>query len=439
MRFSGELIMSFTFGIRREDKNKWERRVSLIPNHVQKLKEKYDVDVIVQPSPIRVYLEKEYENAGATIKEDLSSCPVILAVKEIPIDFFEPKKTYVFFSHTIKGQEYNMPMLKKMMDLKCNLIDYEKITDERGARLVFFGRFAGLAGMIDTLWSFGQRLKSKNIDTPFNEIRQTVHYKNLDDAKNHLKEVGEMIKEIGIPKSLTPMIIGFAGYGHVSNGAQEILDILPTEEISTKEIKKVFENPSDRCVYKVVFKEEDMVKPVSPDDSFELQDYYNHPEKYRSIFEEYVSDLTILMNCVYWDDRYPRLVTKDFVKANYENLKLQVIGDISIDINGAIEFTEKSTTSDAPSFIYNPKTNSIKDGVEGKGIVVMGVDNLPCELPRESSNAFSTVLLDFVPGIVKAGYTKEFEDCVLPPEIKRAVILYHGKLTPDYRYINKYL
>jgi len=439
MRFSGELIMSFTFGIRREDKNKWERRVSLIPNHVRKLKEKYDVDVIVQPSPIRVYLEKEYENAGATIKEDLSSCPVILGVKEIPIDFFEPKKTYVFFSHTIKGQEYNMPMLKKMMDLKCNLIDYEKITDERGARLVFFGRFAGLAGMIDTLWSFGQRLKSKNIDTPFNEIRQTVHYKNLDDAKNHLKEVGEMIKEIGIPKSLTPVIIGFAGYGHVSNGAQEILDILPTEEISTKEIKKVFENPSDRCVYKVVFKEEDMVKPVSPDDSFELQDYYNHPEKYRSIFEEYVSDLTILMNCVYWDDRYPRLVTKDFVKANYENLKLQVIWDISIDINGAIEFTEKSTTSDAPSFIYNPKTNSIKDGVEGKGIVVMGVDNLPCELPRESSNAFSTVLLDFVPGIVKAGYTKEFEDCVLPPEIKRAVILYHGKLTPDYRYINKYL
>lgn len=431
--------MSFTFGIRREDKNKWERRVPLIPRHIQKLKEQCDIDAIVQPSSIRVYLEKEYENAGAVINEDLSSCPVIFAVKEIPIDFFEPKKAYVFFSHTIKGQEYNMPMLKKMMDMKCNLIDYEKITDERGARLVFFGRFAGLAGMIDTLWSLGQRLQSQNIDTPFNEIKQTVHYKNLDDAKKHLEEVGEQIKENGIPESLTPMIVGFAGYGHVSNGAQEILDILPTEEISPKEIKKVFENPSNRCVYKVVFKERDMVEPISSDDSFELQDYYNHPEKYRSIFEEYVSNLTILMNCIYWDGRYPRLVTKDFVKTNYENLKLRVIGDISIDINGAIEFTEKSTTSDAPSFIYNPGTDSIKDGFEGKGIVVMGVDNLPCELPKESSNAFSTILLDFVPEIVKADYTKEFEDCALPPEIKRAVILYHGKLTPDYRYIDKYL
>jgi len=439
MRFSGELIVSFAFGIRREDKNKWERRVPMVPHHIQELKEKYDIDAIVQPSPIRVYLEKEYENSGAIIQEDLSSCPVIFAVKEIPIHFFEPKKTYVFFSHTIKGQEYNMPMLKKMMDLECNLIDYEKIADKRGNRLVFFGRFAGLAGMIDTLWSLGQRLQSQNIDTPFKEIKQTVQYNDLDDAKNHLKEVGEQIKENGIPKYLTPMIIGFAGYGHVSNGAQEILDFLPTEEISPKEIKKVSKNPSNCCVYKVVFKEEDMVQPVSSANNFELQDYYNFPEKYRSIFEKYVPDLTILMNCIYWDDRYPRLVTKDFVAANYKNLKLQVIGDISIDINGAIEITEKSTTSETPSFIYNPVTESIKDDFKGEGIVVMGIDNLPCELPKESSIAFSTALLDFVPGIVKADYTKEFEDCALLPEIKRAVILYHGKLTPNYQYIDKYL
>ena len=236
-------------GIRREDKNKWEARVPLIPEHVKKFKEEHGIETIIQPSKIRTYSDDEYVKAGAIVKEDVSPCPIVFAVKEIPIDFFESGKTYVFFSHTIKGQEYNMPMLKKMMDLGCNLIDYERIVDERGFRLVFFGRFAGLAGMIDTLWSFGQRLKSQNIDTPFNEIKQTIHYKDLTDAKEHLKEVGEKIKEKGILRSLVPFVVGFAGYGHVSKGAQEILDIFPVKEISPKEIKDIYDTPSDRCIY----------------------------------------------------------------------------------------------------------------------------------------------------------------------------------------------
>jgi len=432
--------MSLILGIRREDKNKWEARVPLIPEHIKKFKDEYGIETIVQPSKIRAYSNDEYVRIGAVVKEDVSSCPIIFAVKEIPIDFFESGKTYVFFSHTIKGQKYNMPMLKKMMDLGCNLIDYERIVDERGFRLVFFGRFAGLAGMIDTLWSFGQRLKSQNIETPFNEIKQTIQYKDLNDAKEHLKEVGKNIKEKGNPKSLVPLIVGFAGYGHVSKGAQEILDILPVKEISPKEIKDVYDNPSDHCIYKVIFKEKNIVEPISSDDEFELQEYYNKPEKYKSIFEEYVNDLTIIMNCIYWDARYPRLITKKFIKGDYnEDYKLKIIGDISIDINGAIEFTEKSTTPDTPSFIYDPKTDSVKDGVEGEGIVVMGVDNLPCELPRESSHMFSTALFDFVLDIVKTDFTKNLDDSKLPSPIKKAVILYNGKLTPDYKYIDRYL
>jgi alpha-aminoadipic semialdehyde synthase len=332
-----------------------------------------------------------------------------------------------------------MPMLKKMMDLGCNLIDYEKIVDENGKRLVFFGRFAGLAGMIDTLWLFGQRLKSQNICSPFNEIKQTIHYKNLNYAKKHLKDIGNRIKKVGFLKSLAPIIIGFAGYGNVSNGAQEILDILPIKDVPPKNIKSIYNNPSNNCIYKVVFKEEDMVKPISKIDKFNLQDYYKNPEKYHSIFEKYVSDITILMNCIYWDSRYPRLVTKEFLKKNYDKIKLQVVGDISIDINGAIEFTEKSTSPDMPSFIYNPKTGSIKDGVEGKGIIVMGIDNLPCELPKESSNAFSNALFNFIPEIIKNDFSKEFKVCTLPREIERALILYHGKLTPHFKYIDKYL
>ena len=224
--------MNFTLGIRREDKNKWERRVPLIPQHIKELKNKYEIQTIIQPSQIRVYNDKEYTFMGAEVKESLSSPSVVFAVKEIPIDFLQPGKTYVFFSHTIKGQKYNMPMLKKMMDLSCNLIDYEKISDEKGRRLVFFGKYAGLAGMIDTLWAFGQRMKWKGISSPFAEIKQTIHYTDLDEAKLHLKDIGNRIHQEGIPTSLAPLIVGFAGYGNVSKGAQEILDILPVKEIS---------------------------------------------------------------------------------------------------------------------------------------------------------------------------------------------------------------
>ena len=441
MTFFKGIFMTYRLGIRREDKNKWERRVPLIPEHVKEFKEKFDVETIIQPSKIRVYADDEYDDAGAVVKEDLSSCPIVFAVKEIPIHLFEKNKAYAFFSHTIKGQKYNMPLLKKMMDLKCTLIDYERIVDERGFRLVFFGRYAGLAGMIDTLWAFGQRLKSKNIDSPFNEIRQTINYQNhLPEIKEHLSEIGKKIKQNGIPKSITPVIVGFAGYGNVSKGAQELLDTLPIKEISPNEIKAVYENPSNKCVYKVVFKEEDMVKPISSDNNFELQDYYKHPEKYESVFEKYIPDLTILMNCIYWDKMYPRLVTKEFLKkTNAEDLKLQVIGDISVDINGAIEFTEKSTEPDNPVYVYDPKTDTINDGCSGDGVAIMAVDNLPCELPRESSHEFSDSLYKFVPEIAKADFTKDFDSCKLPPEIKSAVILYNGKLTSDYQYINKFL
>ena len=432
--------MTFTLGIRKEDKNKWERRVPLIPGHLKELKEKFGVETIIQPSKIRTFSDKNFEDADVVINEDLSSSSVVFAIKEIPIDFFEPGKTYVFFSHTIKGQKHNMPMLKKMMELECNLIDYEKITDKKGRRLVFFGRFAGLAGMIDTLWAFGQRMRWKRIKTPFSEIKQTIHYKNLDEAKLHLEEVGNRIEQEGLPDSITPFVIGFAGYGNVSKGAQEILDILPIEEISPKQLKAIGENSSNKVVYKVVFKEEDTVEPILNDENFDLQEYHDQPNLYHSVFHQYINRLTILMNCIYWDKQYPRLITKKFMKENYDcRTKIQVIGDISVDINGAIEFTEKATSPDNPIFVYNHLSGEIIDGYAGSGIVVMAVDNLPCEVPRESSQAFSDILLPFVPPIVKADFSVDFDNLDLPPEIKKAVILHHGKLTPDYRYINKFL
>ena len=435
--------MIFTLGIRREDKNRWERRVPLIPGHVQELKKKHGVETQIQSSEIRVFFDREYRDIGAQVRDDLSLCSVVFAVKEIPIDVFERGKTYVFFSHTIKGQKHNMPMLKKMMDMGCTLIDYERIVDKNGKRLVFFGRFAGLAGMVDTLWIFGQRLKWENIETPFGEIKQAIHYEDLEDIKKHLIKVGRKIETRGLPESLTPLVIGFTGYGHVSIGAQEILDVLPVKEIKPDEIESIYKNPSNKVIYKVVFREEHMVEPVSPGKKFDLQDYYDHPERYRPAFERYIPYLSILMNCVYWSARYPRLVTKEYLKKSFknkENLRLKAIGDISVDINGAIEFTEKTTSPDNPVFVYNPITDTIKDGYKGDGVVVMAVDNLPCELPRESSQSFSENLLRFVPDIMKADFTvSDFDKLALPSEIKNAVILYQGKLTPNYNYINKYL
>ncbi|PIS24933.1 MAG: hypothetical protein COT45_03250, partial [bacterium (Candidatus Stahlbacteria) CG08_land_8_20_14_0_20_40_26] len=129
-------------GIRREDKNVWEARVSLVPCDIRELLKK-GIEFYIQPSDIRAFREKEFEEVGVRIEEDLSPCSVIFGVKEMPAQFFKKGKTYVFFAHVIKGQKYNMPMLGRMMELGCNLIDYERIVDENGRRLVFFGRFAG--------------------------------------------------------------------------------------------------------------------------------------------------------------------------------------------------------------------------------------------------------------------------------------------------------
>ncbi len=430
--------MSKLIGIRREDKNQWEKRVPLTPEHVKQLKEEYGIETMIQPSPIRVFKENEYKKAGVVVSEDLSDCEVVFAVKEIPVDFFEKNKTYVFFSHIIKGQDYNMPMLEYMMKMGCNLIDYEKIVDNNGRRLVFFGRFAGLAGMVDTLWALGRRLKWEKKDSVFSDVKKTVDYHDLNSIKQHLVKIGKKIEKKGVCDSLTPLIFGFAGYGNVSKGAQEILDLLPVEEIRPSQIESVFDNPSKKVVYKVVFKEEDMVEPKKG--CFELEDYYKHPEKYRPVFHRYVPFLTVLMNCVYWDERYPRIITKDFVKENIsDDFRLKIVGDISIDINGAIEFTEKSTNPDMPVFVYDPLTDTFEDGFTSDGVVVMAVDNLPCELPRDSSKAFSESLWRFVPEIVNTDYSKKFEEIKLTPEIKNALILHRGKLTPDYEYINKFL
>lgn len=433
--------MAVTIGIRREDKSHWERRSPITPHHVKELREKHGIEVWIQPSTIRIFTDDEYRKVGAKITEDLSPCPVVFAVKEIPASFLTQERTYVYFSHVIKGQSHNMPMLRRLMDLECQLIDYEKMVDANGRRVVFFGNYAGLAGMIDSLWALGRRLEWEGVANPFRQIEQAFRYSSLEEAKESVRHVGKLIKSEGLPKNLVPLVVGFAGYGAVSQGAQEILDLLPVEEVSVEDLAKVGGHAKSDRVYKVVFKEEHMVEPKDQDTAFELQDYYDHPEKYQSVFFKHVPHLTVLMNCIYWAAQYPRLMTKGQLWELHAagEPSLRVIGDISCDIDGAIEFTVKATTPGNPVFTYDPATDKVTDGVEGTGPVVLAVDNLPCELPRESSTAFGDSLMPFIPQMASADYTVELEALDLSSTILNAIIVYHGELTPQYRYLEEYL
>jgi len=433
-----------TVGIRREDKSRWERRVPITPQMARKLHDEHGIEFIAQPSPVRIFREEEFELAGAKVQEDLSGAGVVFGVKEIPIQYFQPGKTYVFFAHVIKGQPYNMPMLKRMMELGCNLIDYEKVTDETGHRLIFFGWHAGVVSMVESLWALGRRLDHEGIANPFSSVRSTLTYGSLAEVREEVRRAGERIRTEGLPQAITPLIVGVAGYGNVGRGIQEILSDLPTIEIEPAEVARIGNDPraSNRAVYRVLFKEEHAVAPNDPGAHFDLQDYYLHPQKYHSIFDQYVPYLTVLMNSNYWDARYPRLLTNSFLRSLFaggRQPRLRVVGDASCDIGGSIECTLKATEPDDPVYVYDSHTEQVRMGVEGYGPVVLAVDILPSEIPREASEYFSEILEPFIPAIANADYSVPFEELALPSEIARAMILYHGKLTPDYRYIAEHL
>jgi saccharopine dehydrogenase (NAD+, L-lysine forming) len=434
--------MTACIGIRHEDKYVMERRVPVVPAHMKKLIENHGLQFCVQSSPKRIFTDSEYREAGAKVKENLCDCPVIFGVKEIPESFFEEGKTYVFFSHVIKGQSYNMPMLKKMMELKCNLIDYEKVEDEMKRRLIFFGRFAGLAGMINTLWSFGQRYKELGIKTPFEIIRQSHTYNSLDDARSDISKAGMEIAKYGLPEELSPFIVAVTGYGNVSNGAQEIFNLLPVKEIAPEDIPVIAQQKDlpRNVLYRAVFKEKDLAKRKDGS-TFDLEHYYAHPEMYDDRFAQYIPFLNGIVNGMYWDTRYPRIVTKAYLKQHFasENPRLAVIGDITCDPDGSIECTHKGTEIEDPVFVYHPDKESYTMGFKGEGVLVMPVDILPSELPREASEAFSSALRGFVPAIANADFSVSFDELVLPSPIKKATILLRGELTPEYTYIQQYL
>jgi alpha-aminoadipic semialdehyde synthase len=215
-------------------------------------------------------------------------------------------------------------------------------------------------------------------------------------------------------------------------------------EIAVEDLSECASQATSRSqpLIKVVFKEEHMAKPLDAGRPFDLQEYYDHPERFRGTFERHLPYLDVLMNTIFWDARYPRLVTKEWARRHYSGgarPRLLAIGDISCDIEGSIELTLKTTEPDSPCFVYDPERDLALNGVTGNGPVIMAVDNLPCELPREASEHFSRALSDMVAELAQTDWTKSFAALTLSPHLKRAVIVHQGKLTPSYAYLAGYL
>ncbi len=428
-----------SIGIRHEDKYKLERRCPIVPADIKELSEGHDIPFFIEASEKRIFKDEEFEEVGAKVVSSLDDCDVIMGVKEMPVDYFKEGKCYVFFSHVIKAQPYNMPMLKNLLASGATLIDYEKVADEYGRRLIFFGRYAGLAGMINTLWSMGQRYKTMGIENPFSSIKQSYEYDSLKEAQDAISSVGDSIKRNGLPEQLPGIVMAVTGDGNVSNGALEIAKLLPVINISARELTALSKAKKDpNTLYLVNITAADYMHHKQ-DKPFDLQDYIAHPENYDNHFETLLPFINVLVNGIYWDERYPRLVTKKWLGENFKEsfFQLDVIGDITCDPLGSIECTLEATTIEEPVFIYQTDSETHKMGFDGQGVCVMAVDILPSELPREASEHFSSALKPYMKQLAETDFSKPFEELNLPDVFKRAVISHQGKLTPDYAYLEE--
>ncbi|KAB2968835.1 MAG: hypothetical protein F9K18_02200 [Thermoanaerobaculia bacterium] len=432
-----------TIGIRAEDKNRWERRAPLTPEHVRELVAEQGLAVCVERSAKRAFADADYASAGATLADDLAPCPVILGVKEIPPAKLAADKVYVCFSHVTKGQRASMPMLRRLLELGCTLIDYEQIVDRRGRRLIFFGRHAGYAGMIDALWALGQRLAAEGSFTPLEHVRPALQYGGIDEALAHLSRLGEHIRHLGIPPPRRPIVCGFTGSGNVAQGAREVFDRLPVVEIEPEELLDL-EEDRDRprnTLYRCNFQRHHRFRRRDGG-PLDVEELARHPERYESGLTPFLRHLTMLVHGAFWRPPQPRLVTRSVLSelfAAETRPKLRVIADLSCDVDGAIEATVRATTPAEPVFVYEPASGATRSGVEGAGVVVLAVDNLPCELPVEASNHFGDSLMRFVGALTRCDWGRPAGDLALPAELARAVIVHRGQLTPSYLDLARHL
>ncbi|XP_058108760.1 alpha-aminoadipic semialdehyde synthase [Magnolia sinica] len=435
-------------GILSESSNVWERRAPLSPSHCARLlrsgKDKSRVDrIIVQPSTKRIHHDALYEDVGCEVSDDLSECGLILGVKQPKLEMILPDRAYAFFSHTHKAQRENMPLLDKVLSERVSLYDYELIVGDNGKRMLAFGKYAGRAGLIDFLRALGTRYLNLGYSTPFLSLGASYMYCSLAAAKAAVISVGEEIATLGLPSGISPLVFVFTGSGNVSQGAQEIFKLLPHTFVDPSNLPKLFgmagdvSHPSQTSrrvfhVYGCVVSCQDMVSPKDPSKRFDKIDYYTHPEHYIPIFHERIAPYaSVIVNCMYWEKRFPRLLTtKQLQELKRKGSPLVGISDITCDIGGSIEFINQTTSLERPFFRYNPFTDSYHDDMEGDGVICLAVDILPTEFAREASQHFGDILSQFIGSLAS---TKDISE--LPSHLRRACIAHEGALTSLYEYI----
>ncbi|PCJ18541.1 MAG: hypothetical protein COB02_10385 [Candidatus Cloacimonadota bacterium] len=429
-----------SFVIRAEQKNEWEGRSSITPTHAKNLKKDFGIDVHFESSTKRCFKDSEYIEAGATLVDDIEDHEIVVGVKEIPVEkFSEKSKTYFFFSHTIKGQKENMPMLEKVIASKSTMIDYEKITDDEHLRLVAFGYHAGVVGCVDSLWILGQKLKSQGISNKLEDFKQALGYENIETCRAHLREIGWEIAKSGFSDNKQPVVIGLLGEGKVSNGMKYILECLPIRTYTPLEFLANDEQLDDHEIHLVIFGPRHMVKKKGGG-PYIREEYFQNPELYESNFEKYYDKFNLILNAIFWTPQNPIFISQDMFKEAFKNNKYPlVMGDVTCDINGSMECTTKPSDPGNPCYTYHPITKETPDGWNADGVTVLAVDNLPCEFSFDASKDFGDAMYPFWESIANSDYSKPLEECGFAKEIQKATIIYNGKLTKNYEYLQEFL
>ncbi len=293
-----------------------------------------------------------------------------MGIKEVQIPDLIPDKTYLFFSHTLKKQPYNKKLLQEILKKKIKLIDYETLRDTQGNRLVAFGRFAGIVGAFNGLWAYGKRFNLFS-------LRRAYECFDINDLKLELRHV-----------VLPPIKIVLTGAGRVAKGAMETLDTAGVRKVNPQDfLTQTFSEP----VYTQLSSADYHTRKEGG--FFNRDEFHRNPERYTSHFNDFVKVSDILLAGAFWNPKAPRLFTREDMLSGSFNIK--VIADITCDINGSIPSTKRATSIIDPIYDYDPVTDSVQAPLSNeKFITVMAIDNLPCELPRSSSEEFGRDLID---------------------------------------------
>lgn len=395
------------FCLIKERKNPPDRRVVFSPQKLKEAVRKFpQAEFKVETSDIRIFPDEAYRSAGFDVTSDIADAEVMLGVKEVPISALIPNKKYFFFSHTIKQQPYNRELLKAVLEKKIELYDHEVITEENGSRLIGFGRYAGIVGAYNGFRAVGLKLG----------LFELPKVASLPDYDQLLREL-EVVK-------LPAMKILLSGSGKVAYGAKEILDFLKIQEVPVEEyLVRKYDHPVYCRVDVLDYNKRKDGKHGS------VADFYKHPQEYTSDFRRFtkVSDMFIAGH--FYGDGAPFFFTRK--DARSPDFRIKFVADISCDIDGPVATTLRASTIADPLYGYNPETESETDFMEPSAIVVMAVDNLPCELPKDASEGFGEMFLDHV---LPAFFNGD-KDGIL----ERARMTKDGKLTERFSYLKDYV